>query len=135
MEPGCTARPSDVEKVVVAALGPAKFRLTDFKARKDQFGGGTGEYVFNFEIDDPNDIPLAQVRRLRTVDHRTAGNDPVYIVLSQKMCEVYQLCPTCLAAKPVCMCGKGGGKGGGKRGPKEDSKNALQRMLLKQQRR
>lgn len=113
----------------------AKFRLTEFKARMDDYGGGTGEYVMHFEMDDANGISLADVRRLRTIDHRTVENDPIYIVLSKKMCEAYQLCASCLAAKPVCACGQNGGTGGSKRGPKENSNNALQRMLAKQQRR
>ena len=52
-------------------------------------------------MDDPNGISLADARRLRSVVHRTVENDPIYIVLSKKMCEAYQLCSSCLAAKPV----------------------------------
>ena len=135
MEHGCTAKPSDVEKATMAAFGAANFRVTEFKPRVDDYGGGTGEYIVHFEMDDPSGISLAEVRRLRTANHRTVGNDPIYIALSEKMCEAYQLCSSCLAAKPVCACGKGGGKGAGKRGPKENSNNALQRMLAKQPRR
>ena len=59
MEHGCTAKPSDVEKAVMAAFEAAKFRVTDFKARKDRYDGGTGEYIVNFEMDDPNGLSLA----------------------------------------------------------------------------